>query len=58
MQVSSAQLAKLPKIKKTVEGRDAQQLMGLVEALEDHEDVQKVYSDFELSEAELQRLSQ
>jgi YebC/PmpR family DNA-binding regulatory protein len=58
MQVSSSELAKLPKNKKTVEGREAQVLMNLVEALEDHEDVQKVYSDFELSEAELQRLSQ
>ncbi len=58
MQVSSCELAKLPKNKKTVEGREAELLMNLVEALEDHEDVQKVYSDFELSEAELQRLSQ
>jgi transcriptional/translational regulatory protein YebC/TACO1 len=32
--------------------------MNLFSALEDHDDVQKVYSDFELSEAELQRLSQ
>ena len=58
MEVSSAELAKLPKTKKTVEGREAELLMHLVEALEDHEDVQKVYTDFELSEAELQRLSQ
>jgi transcriptional/translational regulatory protein YebC/TACO1 len=32
--------------------------MNLVESLEDHDDVQKVYADFELSEAEIQRLSQ
>jgi YebC/PmpR family DNA-binding regulatory protein len=55
---ATGQLAKLPKNKKVVEGRDAEVLMNLVEALEDHDDVQKVYSDFELSEAELQRLSQ
>jgi YebC/PmpR family DNA-binding regulatory protein len=58
MQVESSSLSKLPKNKKVVEGRDAEVLMNLVEALEDHDDVQKVYSDFELSEAELQRLSQ
>lgn len=58
MQVGSAVLSKLPKNKKTIEGREAELCMNLVEALEDHEDVQKVYSDFELSEAELQRLSQ
>jgi YebC/PmpR family DNA-binding regulatory protein len=58
MQVGSFELSKLPKNKKTVEGREAELCMNLVESLEDHEDVQKVYSDFELSEAELQRLSQ
>jgi YebC/PmpR family DNA-binding regulatory protein len=56
--VDSVELSKLPKNKKSVEGREAEVCMNLVEALDDHEDVQKVYSDFELSEAELQRLSQ
>jgi YebC/PmpR family DNA-binding regulatory protein len=56
--VSSFGLSQLPKNKKTVEGRDAEVCMNLVEALEDHDDVQKVYADFELSEAEIQRLSQ
>ncbi|MEY4577337.1 MAG: hypothetical protein RL701_2040 [Pseudomonadota bacterium] len=51
-------LGQLPKNKKMVEGRDAEVLMNLVEALEDHDDVQKVYYDFELSEAELQRMAQ
>jgi YebC/PmpR family DNA-binding regulatory protein len=54
----TGELAQVPKIKKTVEGRDAEVLLNLFEALEDHDDVQKVFSDFELSEAELQRLSQ
>jgi YebC/PmpR family DNA-binding regulatory protein len=58
MQVQSAELSKLPKNKKSVEGRDAELCIHLVEALEDHDDVQKVYADFELSEAEIQRLSQ
>ena len=55
---ATGQLSRLPKNKKVVEGREAEVLMNLVESLEDHDDVQKVYSDFELSEAELQRLSQ
>ena len=58
IQGATASLGQLPKNKKTVEGREAEVLMNLVEALEDHDDVQKVYSDFELSEAELQRMSQ
>jgi YebC/PmpR family DNA-binding regulatory protein len=55
--VASAELAKLPKNKKVVSGRDAEVLMKLVEALEDHDDVQNVFSDFELSEEALAGLS-
>lgn len=40
-----------------VEGEKAQKLMKLIEALEDHDDIQKVYANFELSEAEMQRLT-
>jgi YebC/PmpR family DNA-binding regulatory protein len=56
--VSGFGLSQLPKNRKTVEGRDAEVCMNLVDSLEDHDDVQKVYADFELSEAEIQRLSQ
>jgi len=58
VEVESAELAKLPKTKKVVEGRDAEVLMNLVEALEDHDDVQKVFGDFELSDEALAQLSQ
>ena len=57
MDVDNAELAKLPKTKKTVEGRNAEVLIDLVETLEDHEDVQKVFSDFELSDEALAQLS-
>jgi YebC/PmpR family DNA-binding regulatory protein len=56
--VASAELAMVPKVKKVVEGGDATLLIKLFEAAEDHDDVQKVFADFELSEAELARLSQ
>jgi YebC/PmpR family DNA-binding regulatory protein len=55
--VASAELAKLPKTKKIVSGRDAEVLVNLVEALEDHDDVQKVFSDFELSDEAIAKLS-
>jgi transcriptional/translational regulatory protein YebC/TACO1 len=58
LEVGSAELAKLPKNKKTVEGRDAEVLINLVDTLEDHDDVQKVFSDFELSEEALAQLAQ
>ncbi len=55
--VATAELAKLPKNKKIVGGRDAEVLVNLSEALDDHDDVQKVWSDFELSEEALASLS-
>jgi YebC/PmpR family DNA-binding regulatory protein len=57
IEVASAELAKLPKNKKLVSGRDAEVLINLVEALEDHDDVQKVFSDFELSDEAFAKLA-
>ena len=56
--IATAELAKLPKNKKVVSGRDAEVLMNLIETLEAHDDVQKVWSDFEPSEEALAALSQ
>ena len=55
--VASAELGKVPKNKKVVSGRDAEVLMNLVDALEDHDDVQKVFYDFDVSEEALASLS-
>ncbi|MDB4610174.1 YebC/PmpR family DNA-binding transcriptional regulator, partial [Verrucomicrobia bacterium] len=40
-----------------VSGGDVSQLLILLELLENHEDIQKVYSNFDLDEAEMDRLS-
>jgi YebC/PmpR family DNA-binding regulatory protein len=40
-----------------VSGGDVSQLLNLLELLEDHEDIQKVYSNFDLDEAEMKKLS-
>lgn len=53
----SSSLAYLPKNKKVLSGRDAEVAVNLAEALDDHDDVQKVYSDFELSEEALAALN-
>jgi YebC/PmpR family DNA-binding regulatory protein len=55
--VSSAEQAKVPKNKKIVGGRDAEVLMNLTEALDEHDDVQKVFSEFEPSEEALEKLA-
>ncbi|HSU42273.1 MAG TPA: YebC/PmpR family DNA-binding transcriptional regulator, partial [Polyangiaceae bacterium] len=55
--IVSSKLAYIPKNKKPVSGRDAEVCLNLVEALDEHEDVQNVYSDFDLSEDELARIA-
>jgi YebC/PmpR family DNA-binding regulatory protein len=54
--VESANLEMIPKTPKVVEGRDAEVLMDLVGVLEDHDDVQQVFTDFELSDEALAAL--
>ena len=55
--VKASQLAFIPKTKKQVTGRDAEVLMNLVEVLDDHDDVQNVYADFDVSDEELAKIS-
>jgi YebC/PmpR family DNA-binding regulatory protein len=53
IQVTEAKLEKIPKIAKRVGGHDAEVIMNLVEALDAHDDVNAVYTDFEPSEEDL-----
>ncbi len=50
-------LAFFPKTKKQIAGRDAEVALNLVEALDDHDDVQTVYADFDISDEELAKLT-
>jgi YebC/PmpR family DNA-binding regulatory protein len=58
IEVTSAALEQVPKQSKEVSGHDAEVLVNLFDALEDHEDVQNVFADFELSEEALKSLEQ
>lgn len=49
-------LAYLPKTKKPLAGRDAEVAINLAEALDDHDDVQNVYADFDVSDEEMAKL--
>jgi len=40
-----------------VEGRDAEHLLKLLEALEDHDDVQKVHANFDIDDKEMARIA-
>jgi YebC/PmpR family DNA-binding regulatory protein len=52
----SSALAHIAKVKKPLAGRDAEVALNLAEALDDHDDVQNVYADFDISEDELSRI--
>ncbi len=46
--VEDAEIAMVPKSYVRVEGKDAEQLLKLAEALEEHDDVSKVFSNFDI----------
>jgi len=53
----NSSLGFVPKSKKPVTGRDAEVALHLVDALDDHDDVQNVYADFDVSDEEMERIS-
>ncbi len=50
----SAQIAMLPQNYVKLEGRSAQQMLKLMEALEDHDDTRHVWSNFDVEEQEIE----
>ena len=48
--VASAEITMLPQTTVPVDGGEARQVLGLIEALEDLDDVQAVYANFDISE--------
>jgi len=53
LKAESAQLTMLPKNTVKVEGKQAESVLRLMEALEEHDDVQSVYANFDISEADM-----
>ena len=53
IQVSTAEVSMVPKTSVKLEGKKAQQLLAMMEALEDHDDVQNVWANFDIDEAEI-----
>ncbi len=47
----------IPSTTVPVEGSDAEKLLALIEALEDNDDVQNVHANFEISDAEMERIA-
>ena len=53
----SAEIAMIPKNLTKLEGKNAQAMLRLSEALEEHDDVQNVYSNFDIDMKELEALA-
>jgi transcriptional/translational regulatory protein YebC/TACO1 len=53
---SESELAMVPKSTVPVAGGDVESLLKLIETLEDLDDVQKVWANFEIDDAELAKL--
>jgi YebC/PmpR family DNA-binding regulatory protein len=55
--VSLAEITMLPKSYITLDEKNSEQMMRLIEALEDHDDVQNVYANFDISEEVMAKVS-
>ena len=55
--LAAAEISMVPQSFVKLEGKNAQTMLKLMEALEDHEDIQNVWANFDIDEAELQEAS-
>jgi len=53
--IDSAEITMLPQTYISLEDKDAEQMLGLMSALEDSEDVKNVYANFDISQEELKK---
>lgn len=58
IEMSHAEITMLPQSYIKLEGKDAEQMARLMEALEDHEDVQNVYANFDIPDEALAKVAQ
>lgn len=54
IEIGNAEIAMLPKNTVKLEGKDAQTMLRLMEAIEDHDDVQHVWANFDIEEKEIE----
>jgi YebC/PmpR family DNA-binding regulatory protein len=53
IEITSAEVSMIPKNTVKLEGKKAQQLLAMMEGLEEHEDVQNVWANFDIDESEI-----
>jgi YebC/PmpR family DNA-binding regulatory protein len=54
--IESAELTMVPQNSIKLEGKNAEQLMKLIDALDEHDDVQNVHANFDIDDTELERI--
>ncbi|MEB2313313.1 MAG: YebC/PmpR family DNA-binding transcriptional regulator [Sorangiineae bacterium] len=54
--IQESKAAYIPKTKKSITGREAEVCLNLFDALDDHDDAQHVYADFDVSDEEMARI--
>src|SRR5579884_2550008 len=57
IKTESAEIGMVPKILMKLDGKNAQAMLRLSDALEEHDDVQNVYSNFDVDEKELEAMA-
>jgi YebC/PmpR family DNA-binding regulatory protein len=57
IKTSYAEVTMVPQTTVRLTGKEAEQMLKLMEGLEDSDDVQKVYANFDISDEEMERLS-
>ena len=57
IEIQRAEVTRVPQNTVPVEGKTAQQLLTLLEMLEDSDDVQRVYANFEMDDQEMAALT-
>ena len=50
IETASAEVTMVPDNTVRIEGKDAEKMMSLVDALEEHDDVQNIYANYEMDE--------
>ncbi len=56
IEMESAELTMIPKNTIDIEGKGAEQLIKLMNILDDHDDIQNVYANFEIDDAEMEKI--
>ncbi len=56
IEIASAEVTMIPKNTVEVTGKDAEKLMKLMEQIDDHDDIQNVYANFDIDDSEMERI--